>query len=136
MDEDFPLALKKRRTDLGISMSEAGRQAGVHRTTWNSWEKGKATPEEHNHVHIEQAMRWARGSVAALLAGGEADELTPPSDQEILDANVLNATREELVQTAKLIEKVQGFEAAAAFLSRAYEMRGIEPSSGTNREVS
>jgi len=59
-----------RRKELGIGQSEAARAADVSRPTWVKWEKG-TTPFDKNWAVIERVLRWERGSIEAILRGGD-----------------------------------------------------------------
>jgi transcriptional regulator with XRE-family HTH domain len=70
--------LAHRRRELRISQAEAARRAGVGRMAWYEWEAGRRGQRDSNYAGIEDALLWGRGSVAAILAGGEPTELPVP----------------------------------------------------------
>jgi transcriptional regulator with XRE-family HTH domain len=142
MNRDLPQEMADRRKELGLSMSEAARIAGVHRLTWRSWEKASSRPEDFNHVNIERTLQWEPGSVASKLRGGAVVERRPTIEDDRLA--VLTASRDDLVKTARMIEEANGSRAAEQFLRSVYAMReryeqqkrGIEPPGTENRDVS
>lgn len=69
--------MKRRRLALDIRLNAAYEAAGVAKSTWLNWEKDRNLPEEFNHQRIERVLRWAPGSVQAVLDGGEPVEIDP-----------------------------------------------------------
>lgn len=67
--------MKRRRLELEIGFLAAVAASGVSKSTWANWEKDRNIPEEINFQRIERILRWAPGSVAAILAGGEPTEI-------------------------------------------------------------
>lgn len=64
-------AMKHRRTALKLSVRAAALRAGIDRSTWNSAEQMSRQLSRHLWPAVEEALRWAPGSVAAVLAGDE-----------------------------------------------------------------
>lgn len=85
----------ERRKRLGLSQSRAAKLADVSRTTWITWERGTATPEDYNHIKIERALQWEPGSVEAILAGGEPT-LSEAPDLDDQAKQILRAAFDEL----------------------------------------
>ena len=96
--------MAERRHELGLSQAAAAKAANVHRNTWTNWEKGTA-PEEFNFAGIERALRWERGSVSAILGGGDPTPIPeasvtaiparpdgdlPPDDDFVRELRLLN----------------------------------------------
>jgi DNA-binding XRE family transcriptional regulator len=80
--------MSERRKRLALSQSRAAKLAGVSRTSWITWERDTATPEDYNHIKIERALDWEPGSVESIQAGreptlAEAPDLDDPG-KEIL----------------------------------------------------
>lgn len=74
--------IRQRRLELRLSEREAVKLAAIARNTWSGAEKGRTRTAEHNWPGIEQALRWAPGSIEAILAGGEPtieESQRPPS---------------------------------------------------------
>lgn len=65
-------AMEARRGQLRLSVSAAARRAGLARDTWEKVEAGKQKPYKTTQSGIEEPLRWAPGSVAALMEGGDA----------------------------------------------------------------
>lgn len=95
--------IKVRRLHLGMSISGAGRDAGVHRLTWRGWEHG-VLPEEFNFVRIEKVLQWLPGGVLRALAGQEpvlAEDAAEPEPTDINEEMLefLHLVTEQLVST-------------------------------------
>lgn len=45
--------------------------AGINRATWGALERGDRETEDYVFGGVERALKWAPGSVDAVLAGGE-----------------------------------------------------------------
>lgn len=86
-----------RRNLLGISQSRAAKLAGVSRTTWITWERDTATPEDYNHIHIERVLDWVPGSVKSIFAGGQPTLASEPE----LDPARAAMLREEFQELSK-----------------------------------
>ena len=80
--------MRRRREEIALGQSEAARVAGVGRTTWTGWENRGVIPERHRYVLIERTLKWAPGSVAAALEGGQPQparvEHSPPKAPRLL----------------------------------------------------
>lgn len=61
--------IKARRLQLGLSVAEAARRAGVDRKTWSAWEKDASIPDDRNHRLIDEFCEWGAGSAQAVLDG-------------------------------------------------------------------
>lgn len=75
--------VKARRQELALSISKAARAAEIDRATWTGVEKASRDTEEYNYGPIERVLRWERGSVAAVLAGGDPVELPIPQGRRL-----------------------------------------------------
>jgi len=62
-----------RRHELGLSLREAARRAGIMRPTWTGMEHGSRRTAAYNFAAIERALDWRPGSIEAVLAGGEPE---------------------------------------------------------------
>lgn len=79
---NFATHVKASRRKLGLGPGDAAKLAGVSRPTWDAWEKG-TIPTDKNWTAVERALEWERGSVEAVLAGGEPKPVhdhSPPDD--------------------------------------------------------
>lgn len=82
--------LREGRQRQRLSRTEAARRVGVSRQTWHAWETGVSTPQDQHYVGIEDVLRWAVGSVAEVLSGGEPTPLAEPEplteeQQQLMD---------------------------------------------------
>jgi hypothetical protein len=78
--------VEQRRVKLGIyTIEEAGRRARISRHTWRSVERGEPVRASTYHA-VEEALRWAPGSVQAILAGGEASHAEDSSESREPDS--------------------------------------------------
>ena len=62
-----------RRQELGLSLREAARRAGIMRPTWTGMEHGSRRTAAYNFAAIERALDWRPGSIEAVLAGGQPE---------------------------------------------------------------
>jgi transcriptional regulator with XRE-family HTH domain len=62
-----------RRHELGLSLREAARRAGIMRPTWTGMEHGSRRTAAYNFAAIERALDWRSGSIEAVLAGGQPE---------------------------------------------------------------
>jgi hypothetical protein len=72
----------ERRLDRQLSVSKARKIAAIARGTWIALESGERETEAYNFAGIERALRWAPGSIDAILKGGDptplpVDEVAP-----------------------------------------------------------
>ncbi|MFI2667882.1 helix-turn-helix domain-containing protein [Micromonospora carbonacea] len=77
--------VRDRRVELGLSARAASQAAGIDRNTWSYLENGTRRTAEFNYAGIERALRWAPGSIRAILGGGEPTVLpddTPPAEED------------------------------------------------------
>jgi DNA-binding XRE family transcriptional regulator len=68
--------VKRRRTQLQLSTVRAAQEAKLSRQTWQNLESAARRTNPANHTAIERVLRWAPGSVAAILDGGDPTEVT------------------------------------------------------------
>jgi hypothetical protein len=65
------LLVVARRKELGLSIREAARRAGVMRPTWTGLEEGSRRTADYNFAAMERTLSWGPGSIEAVLSGGE-----------------------------------------------------------------
>jgi hypothetical protein len=65
------LLVVARRKELGLSIREAARRAGVMRPTWTGLEEGSRRTADYNFAAMERTLSWGPGSIEAVLTGGE-----------------------------------------------------------------
>src|SRR4051794_1358785 len=68
-----------RRQELGLSLREAARRAGIMRPTWTGMEHGSRRTAAYNFAAIERALDWRPGSIEAVLAGGQPHTSRSPT---------------------------------------------------------
>lgn len=89
---------RKRRQDLRLSKEEAARRGGMSVKTWTAVEDGRPV-RDTTYVGIEDALEWERGSVAAIIDGGDAVPLEPEQPSEPVEveyaARVLDLVRQQ-----------------------------------------
>lgn len=71
-------AVKRERTQLGLSVRAAAREAGVDRGTWAAVEDGSRLPQEHKAALMEPVVGMGPGSFDSLLAGGDPKPMGEP----------------------------------------------------------
>ncbi len=94
-------AVENRRLELGLSARAAATAAGVARGTWESAENGSRRTLKSNYASIEKALRWAPGSIQAILDGGNPTPAVPPVTghaELTLPAVSANASDEALIR--------------------------------------
>lgn len=67
--------LEARRTQLGLTQTQAAAKVGVSRTTWDNWVTGKVVPAVQNHAAIAAFCLWEPDSVADVLDGRDPTPL-------------------------------------------------------------
>lgn len=70
--------ITERRTALGLSVSAAASNAGIHRTTWTALEKGERETESYVFGPVERILRWRAGSIESALRGGTPTVVEQP----------------------------------------------------------
>lgn len=75
-DRDWPrlaALVRDRRTDLGMTQEDVRAAGGPGTATMRLIESGLQEKDHHPAIlaRLEDALRWRRGSVAAVLAGGD-----------------------------------------------------------------
>jgi hypothetical protein len=68
-----------RRKELGLSVREAARRAGVMRPTWTGLEQGSRRTADYNFAAMERTLDWRPGSFESVLGGGEPTPAGPPA---------------------------------------------------------
>src|SRR5690606_39965041 len=88
--ERLAQAIEARRGELGLSLREVAERAGITGETLRAVRRGSNEPSQLTKRGIERALRWAPGSVDAILAGGDP---TPPGPHAHTRAVPLTTTR-------------------------------------------
>ena len=100
----------ERRQDLRLSKEEAARRGGMSVKTWTSVEEGKPV-RPTTYVGVEDALEWKRGSVSAVLDGGDAMPVEPPADDEQVEV-------EYAVRVLELVRAQYGDDVYRAAIAR------------------
>jgi transcriptional regulator with XRE-family HTH domain len=74
-----------RRKELGLSVREAARRAGVMRATWTGLEQGSRRTADYNFAAVERVLEWQPGSLARVAEGGDPTPVAaaPPTAVEV-----------------------------------------------------
>jgi transcriptional regulator with XRE-family HTH domain len=72
--------IERRISALALEYAEVCRRAGISDETLSKVRKG-AGARSSTYTKLEHALGWARGSIAAILDGGEPTPLDTPPDQ-------------------------------------------------------
>jgi transcriptional regulator with XRE-family HTH domain len=77
-------AAKARRGELGLTQTKLADNAGVHRRTYQDFERGLAWPHATTLAHIERlGLNWYAGKLSDIATGvDEQDAEDPPTDGE------------------------------------------------------
>lgn len=101
--------VKKRRTALGLSVSEAARRAGIDRATWTSLEdRARATQDRHFGA-VERTLGWATGDCETILAGGSPTlRDAQPAQEDVAErrAELISLSVEQFVARFRGAESV------------------------------
>lgn len=71
-------AMEQRRVELGYEWEDICRLADVSSTFLRKFRRGASGARPLTKVRIEDALAWKRGSIDAVLAGGQPDPVDPP----------------------------------------------------------
>jgi hypothetical protein len=71
--------VQKRRTELRLGVEPAAKLANISKDTWKRVEAALKV-RDTSYTGIEHALRWAVGSCADILSGGEPT-VSEPSEQ-------------------------------------------------------
>lgn len=102
--------VESRRLQLRLSKEEAARRSGLSVKTWTSVEAGREV-RKTTYVGVEAAMEWERGSVSAVLDGGDPVALPPVPEEEAPEVDVAAAVLE-------LVRKQYGEDVYRAAIAR------------------
>lgn len=126
--------VNRRRTSLGLSLSEAARRAGVMRVTWTGIEQRATDAEDYTLTKVEQVLEWEPGSVQAVLAGGEPVEVGPsgqPSSEQIQRGDLLGRWEDTMLdevwseQSHPHLTPEQRQQITVALRTKVAELRAI-----------
>lgn len=81
--ERLDAALDARRLDLDMSWKELALAARTSEATLRAYRSGARRPTGRSQRRLEDTLKWAHGSIDAILDGGEAtpaDAPQPPAE--------------------------------------------------------
>lgn len=129
--------VRRRRSRLKISVSEAARRAGVDRGTWMGLEDGTRATQDRHWAGIEHALQIGEGSIERLFAGLSAILLEEAEDKgaaekikdekDVADIGPPSAAVLALQAAYELIGDPVVFEAMAAEVARQRKRRQQPP---------
>ena len=111
-----------RRSDLGMTWDDLAREAGVSTETLRL--AGERRMRTTSKKKIESALRWKRGSIDAIWAGGEP---TPLPNVEDYPPELLDAVERQLWDISELSEQDRWTQ---IYVWRAKKMRDQSPTGG------
>lgn len=108
--EALEAAMESRRVELRMSWRDVSREAGLSYEGLRAIRRGDRNPNAVTKRGIEVALRWAPGSVDAILDGGEptltdTSSPTPSAPDDDLDAQLAEA-RALLRQAQEMLDRV------------------------------
>lgn len=134
METTTPLdaAMNRRRVELGLEWDDLAKHGEVSDSFLRGFRKGRKGARDLTKAKLEDALKWRRGSIDAILAGGQpepADEI-PTIGELLVQHGVL--TEDKLTdledhRDAKVVELLASddmtTQAAADFLKLYMLMR-------------
>lgn len=100
----------ERRQDLRLSKEEAARRGGMSVKTWTAVETGEKV-RDTTYAGVEDALEWKRGSISAVLDGGDAIPLEPPAEEAPIEV-------EHAMRVLELVRAQYGEEVYRAAIAR------------------
>lgn len=122
--ERLDVALERRCDQLDMTWTELAAVSGVSEVTLRALRRGDNKPSARTKRRLEDALQWERGSIQAILEGGEA---IPLADQP--DGRRREST-DEIVA-----ENRAGLAEISAVLEEALAARRGKPLTETQRRV-
>ncbi|MER7874866.1 hypothetical protein ABTY63_15085 [Streptomyces solisilvae] len=113
---------ERRIADLGLQYAEVARAAGFSDQTLIAI-RNSAKVRPTTHRKLEKALRWAPGSVQAILNGGEPTALNPESASP--EAAEAQARQDASAETKP--RQQQELELASRLLSATVRELGLSP---------
>lgn len=109
--------MDERRADLGdLYLHEVAEAAGLTREGLRKIRRGKGAIQTESKLGLERALRWERGSINAILAGGDptsvqsTDEPKPPPREPSVE-ELAELTRRLAFKNEQLEAKNEKIEA-------------------------
>jgi DNA-binding XRE family transcriptional regulator len=108
--------MEERREDLRLYWEDVAKAAGVTDQTLRDIRSGKSNPRALTRRGIEAALRWERGSIDAILAGGDP---TPLSGNAVQSERAEPGSAQPAFDTPRSIP--------APWIATALANEGIDP---------
>ncbi|GAA3222964.1 helix-turn-helix transcriptional regulator [Actinocorallia longicatena] len=128
--ERLDQAMEARRLDLRLSWAQLARDADISPQALRAIRRGEYRPSKLTARDLDDALKWQRGSVETVLAGGEPEQLRLAGELPALTEQIIGAVLDEEALAGKDREFKARFERIAADRRerRALEaaMRAIE----------
>lgn len=107
-NERLDAAMDARRLDLGLTWQEVAQAASISPATLRAMRAGTNMPSALTRRRLEDALRWERGSIQAILDGGDPTPVDAPAnpapgadlDRRLAMARELLARAQELLDEA------------------------------------
>lgn len=118
-------AMEKRRLELRMKWTQVADRADLSGAGLSAIRRGDRSPSPLTRARIEHALRWAPGSVEAILAGGDPIDASadgPATSQLVLE---LRAERDRLEQGLTELDAL-GASGTAAYRILTEELDRIE----------
>jgi transcriptional regulator with XRE-family HTH domain len=98
----FASALKRARTDAGLSQRQLAARSGVHYTAVSQWELAKRSPTEDQVATLEGVLSLPRGQLGWIF--GYASPPAMPTPEDAIQADPTLSDREKRAFLAALAE--------------------------------
>lgn len=108
--------MEDRRVELRLRWSDVAKAAGVTTETLRQVRYGNSAIQPLTRRAIEEGLRWGRGSVQTILAGGEP---TAVQETEIVTIRLPSPEGEIVVRLQRLGRTDEELDRAAAEMVRA-----------------
>ena len=117
---DLARFVTERRTELGLSQKQAAKAANVGLEFWGRIELARKQAVRRMNIYkIEDVLGWERGSVEAIISGGEPS-LVPQAEEEAYAQPVISALVNRIVQIEDRVKKLEAANKRIARLIAGY----------------
>lgn len=108
--ERLDAAMDERRLDLNMTWQDVAQEASVSAAALRAMRTGVNTPSPLTRRRLEDALRWQRGSIEAILEGGSP---TPIDVGHAADADEITDARLDrleglLAEATRIAEEIRG----------------------------
>ncbi|MBO4275090.1 helix-turn-helix domain-containing protein [Microbispora triticiradicis] len=123
-------AMDSRRLELGLSWDDLANRAGVSTAFLREYRKGRKGARDLTKALLEEALKWKRGSLDVVAAGGQPEPADPTIGELLVQYGVITEaelTPLEDIRDDKVVELLGRDDmterAAADFLESYMLMR-------------